>query len=280
MTATKPEVALKLREEVFAQRSNRSGNDEPLRVDRPRSWILLSALGVIAVSLLIFGFVGQLPQKVAATGVLERVGDVTVQSVAEGQVRTLHVVEGENVDVGDPIVDLVGTDGHVNTVASTFSGRIAQLFASPGKVVFVGNDLFAMIRSDVPDSGDLFAYAFLTASDVNKVVPGMVVDVGPLGTSKYGVIVGTVDTVSDSPSSSANVGRLLRNSSLADQFVLTTQFFVARIRLEPDANNPDNPSGVKWTNSNGPPTRLLADTVVSVQIQQGTVRPIDLVFGN
>lgn len=277
MTITKPSPQLDLRAEVFAQRSNRGGNDEPLRVDRPRSWILLCALGVIATSLLVFGFAGELPQKVVAPGVLERVGDVTVQSVAEGQVRTINVSDGDHVAAGDAIVELYGADGALTTVTSPYPGRIAQVFAAEGNVVSVGEDLFAMVRSDVDGSEELFAYVFLHPGDVENVAPGMTIDVGPLGTSQFGVIRGTVEAVNSSPSSTADLGRLLRNSMLAEQFVVDSHPFIARIRLEPDA---DSPSGVKWSNSDGPTTRLVADTVVTGEIHLGSERPIDLVLGN
>jgi multidrug resistance efflux pump len=240
----------------------------------------LTALGVIAVSLLVFGFAGELPQKATSSGVLERVGDVTLQSVAEGQVRKIYVADGDNVAAGAPIVQLYGANGHLTTVRSPWAGRIAQLFTSPGSVVFVGNDLYAMIRSDVTGSGDLFAYAFLSASEVESVAPGMKVDVSPLATSQYGVIRGTVESVASAPSSNADIGRLLRNSSLATHFAVGSQPFVAVIKLQPEPVTSKNPSGVEWSNSDGPPSRLLADTVVSLAIHQGSKHPIDLVFGN
>lgn len=276
MTITKPSPRLELRAEVLAQRSSRGGNDEPLRVDRPRSWILLCALGVIAISLLVFGFVGELPQKVVAPGVLERIGDVTVQSVAEGQVRKINVTEGEQVAAGAAIVELYGANGALTTVTSPYPGRIAQVFTAEGKVISHGDDLFAMVRSDVTGSEQLFAYVFLRSSDVGNVVPGKTVDVSPLGTSKFGVIRGTVEEVNSYPSSTADLGRLLRNSMLADQFVVDSHTFIARIRLEPDAQSP---SGVKWSNSDGPTKLLPADTVVTGEILLGSKRPIDLVLG-
>lgn len=276
MTLAKPGPQLDLRAEVLVQRSNRSGNDEPLRVDRPRSWILLCALGVIATSLLVFGFAGELPQKVTAPGVLERTGDVTVQSVAQGQMRTIHVADGDRVAVGDPIVELYRADGTFTTVTSPYPGRIAKVFAAPGNVISAGDDLFAMVRSDVAESEQLFAYVFLHSSEVGSVVPGMTVDVGPLGTSRFGVLRGTVEAVNSSPSSTADVGRLLMNSLLAEQFVVDSHPFIARIRLEQDA---DSPSGVRWSNSDGPATGLVADTVVTGEIHLGSKRPIDLVLG-
>lgn len=276
MTTTKPSPRLELRAEVFAQRSNRGGNDEPLRVDRPRSWILLCALGVIAVSLLVFGFAGELPQKVVTRGVLERIGDVTVQSVAEGQVRKIIVSEEDQVAAGAPIVELYGANGAVTIVTSPYPGRIAQMFTAEGKVISHGDNLFAMVRSDVTGSEQLFAYVFLQSRDVGNVVPGKTIDVSPLGTSKFGVIRGTVEEVHSYPSSTSDLGRLLRNPLLAEQFVLDSHSFVARVRLEPDAHSP---SGVKWSNSDGPTTLLPADTVVSGEILLGSKRPIDLVLG-
>ncbi len=276
MTNTKAEPPVALRAEVFARRTVRSGNDDPLRVDRPRTWIVLSALGVIAVTLLVFGFAGKLPQKLEAVGIVERGGnDATIQSITQGQVRSILVTPGDEIAENDPILELSDADGARFTIVSPFAGRVAELFIAPGNIVFVGDDVFAMARSDVASDG-LLAYAFLDAEDVGSVVPGMSVDVIPLALRQFGVIRGEVVSVNSTPSSETDIGRLLRNDGLADQFTRDADPFVAQIRLEADASNA---SGVRWSNGSGPSFLLAADTPVTLEIHQGTIRPIDLMFG-
>jgi multidrug resistance efflux pump len=274
MTSTQPAPPLKLRDEAFADRAERGENDEPLRVDRPRAWIALCALAVLALALLVFGFAGKLPQKLAAPAVIERTGErATVQSIAQGQVRGVAVAVGDEVAAGAPILDLYDAEGQRTTVRASFAGSITQMFVAPGNVVLVGSDLFAMHAAA---AGGLVAYAFLDAADVGSVAPGMRVDVLPLSTQQFGAIRGRLLSIESSPSAPAAVGRLLRDGTLADQFTRGADPFVARIALEPD---PATASGVRWSKGDGPPFALTSDTPATAEIHQGTRRPVDLVLG-
>lgn len=274
MTTTQADAPLKLRDEAFANRSRRGENDEPLRVDRPRAWIALSALGLLAVALLVFGFAGKLPQKLTANAVIERSGDrATVQSITQGQIRNLSVAVGDTVAAGAPVLDLYDAEGHPTTVRAAFAGTITQVFVTPGNVVQVGSDLFALHANE---KAALLAYAFLDAGDVGSVAPGMLVDVLPVSMEQHGAIRGRLLSVDTSPSARAAVGRLLRDESLADDFSRGGAPFVARIALETDRSTK---SGLRWSKGEGPPFLLTSDTPASAEIQQGTKRPIDLVLG-
>jgi multidrug resistance efflux pump len=267
---------LKLRDEAVAHQRGRTEADEPLKVDHPRAWIALAAMGVLVAALAVFGFTGKLPQKLEATGVIEQAGGgVTVQSVHEGQVQRVVVGPGDRIERGAPIAELRKADGSLTVVRTPFPGHVLKLFTGPGKVIRVGSDLFTMERSDVGASA-LVAYAFLKADDVGSVAPGMRVDVILLSAPSFGAVRGRLVSVESAPSPAADIANLVSDDALADQFTRDGDPFVARIALEPDKRNR---SGVRWAKGNGPPFALTPDTPMTAEIRQGEEHPIDLVFG-
>jgi multidrug resistance efflux pump len=245
-------------------------------VDRPRAWIVLTALAVAVIALAVFGFTGKLPQTLEAGGVIEYAnGGVTVQSIHEGQVQQVSIAVGDQVAAGAPVAELRDTEGRLTVVRTPFPGRVLELFIGPGKVVRVGSDLFAMERSDVESEG-LVAYAFLNAEDVAAVEPGMPVDVVPLSAQAFGVVRGRLISVNSDPSTASDLVDLVSDDELAKTFTRGGAPFLARIALQPDTSNK---SGVRWSKGRGPPFQLTPDTPATAEIRQGEKRPVELVFG-
>lgn len=75
-----------------------------MQVTNTRSWIALSGLGLLLISVVVWGFVGTVPTKVMASGVLIRPGGVfDIYSPGTGQVAQLTVKEGDTIAVGQVI---------------------------------------------------------------------------------------------------------------------------------------------------------------------------------
>lgn len=78
--------------------------DLVMQVTSPRSWIALAGLGLALASAVVWGFVGTVPTKVLASGVLIRPGGVfDVYAQGTGQVAELVVAEGDMVAVGQVV---------------------------------------------------------------------------------------------------------------------------------------------------------------------------------
>jgi HlyD family secretion protein len=79
--------------------------DVVMEITPPRAWIALSAVGVLLVTVTVWGIFGSIPEKVTAQGILLRRGGVTdVPAPASGQVAEIAVVEGQEVAQGDLLV--------------------------------------------------------------------------------------------------------------------------------------------------------------------------------
>lgn len=78
--------------------------DLVMQVTNPRSWIALAGLGLLLTAAVVWGFVGSVPTKVMASGVLIRPGGVfDVYAQGSGQVAELIVTEGDTVTVGQVV---------------------------------------------------------------------------------------------------------------------------------------------------------------------------------
>jgi HlyD family secretion protein len=75
-----------------------------MQVTNTRSWVALGGLGLLLTAAVVWGFVGTVPTKVTASGVLIRPGGVfDVYAPGTGQVSELTVKEGDTVKVGQVI---------------------------------------------------------------------------------------------------------------------------------------------------------------------------------
>lgn len=85
--------------------------DLVMEVTPPRAWIALSAVGVLLVTVTLWGIFGSIPEKVAAQGILLRRGGINdVPAPAAGQVAEIAVTEGEEVKAGDVLVRIAQPD--------------------------------------------------------------------------------------------------------------------------------------------------------------------------
>ena len=81
--------------------SNPEKLDQPLRLLRPRQWLLLFSLGGFCLSILTWSVLGRLPVRISGRGVLIRQDSLkVVQSESSGRLQDLAVEVGDCVDAG------------------------------------------------------------------------------------------------------------------------------------------------------------------------------------
>jgi HlyD family secretion protein len=142
----KPEKKEIFRKVALERLSSPEQLDLMMEVTNPRSWIALSGLALLLTVAVIWGFLGSVPTKVQAQGVLIRPGGVfDVYSQGTGQVGQMLVKEGEAVRVGQ-VVARVQQPGLEREIDST-RARLADLRSQHRELsTFTSRDL--SLRTD------------------------------------------------------------------------------------------------------------------------------------
>ncbi|MBS0537652.1 MAG: NHLP bacteriocin system secretion protein [Proteobacteria bacterium] len=161
-----------------------------------------------------------------------------------------------------------------SSVVSSESGVVREIRIARGDVVQAGA---VMATVGQPTQEKIEVFALLRGEMRKRVAPGMTVQVVPDGARKeeYGAMRGTVVSVSESDVSADHVDQVLRNRELTKVLVGSEAPLQARIALVPTQ---ETPSGFAWWNGSGPPHKVTAGTVVTVEIVVERARPIALVI--
>lgn len=158
-------------------------------------------------------------------------------------------------------------------VISPFSGRIVEVAIEAGDVVGAGSRLMTLESEDAP----IAAMIYIPATEGKKVQPGMEVYVSPstVRSEEYGFMVGVVENASAYPVTPEGLRRVLRNEQLIRDLTGDSAPIEIRVRLIED---PETPSGFKWSSSEGPPNRVYSGTICTGNVTVETRRPISYVL--
>jgi HlyD family secretion protein len=120
--------------------------------------------------------------------------------------------------------------------------------------------------------------ALLKGSTRKRAAPGMEAHIVPDSIKKeeYGSMKGSVTSVSDEDVSFEHVDQIVHNEQLTKNlFGGESAALLAYVKLEPTT---DNPSGFEWWSGRGPPYKITAGSVATVDIIVERVRPITLII--
>jgi HlyD family secretion protein len=158
-------------------------------------------------------------------------------------------------------------------IVSAYPGRVLEVTAMPGDLVNAGSRVITLESFEEP----IEAVIFIPAADGKKVQSGMDVLISPstVRAEEYGFIIGKVRDVSDYPMTSEGLLRILRNPRLVEELTGTS----APIEVSTDLiEDPDTPSGFRWSSSQGPPNRVYSGTLCSASVTVDKRRPISYVI--
>ena len=93
--------------------------------------------------------------------------------------------------------------------------------------------------------------------------------------AEYGSMKGRIFRISAQDVSDEDVDRILHNRELTKSLFNGQQALFARIEL---TATKDNPSGFEWWSGKGPPYKISAGTLATVDVVVERVRPITLVI--
>jgi HlyD family secretion protein len=161
-----------------------------------------------------------------------------------------------------------------SSVRSPISGVIHEIRLGRGDVAAAG-DVIATVGQD---QRSFFQVMVLLRGKTRKrAAPGMEANIVPDSIKKeeYGSMRGRVTVVSDEDVSVEHVDQIVHNDQLTKNLFGGEPALLAYVELFPTK---DNPSGFEWWSGTGPPYKITAGSVATVDILVERVRPITLVI--
>jgi HlyD family secretion protein len=158
-------------------------------------------------------------------------------------------------------------------VISPIEGRVVEVKISTGSVLAVGT---AVVEIE-SEGNTLEAVIYIPADQGKRIKPGMQVQLEPstVKREEFGMMLGTVETVSDFPMTPQGMTAVLHNETLVTHFSHDGAPYAAKVVL---AQDEATSTGYRWAVGNGPNLRLTSGTLTRAEITTRHQRPLDLVI--
>ncbi len=179
------------------------------------------------------------------------------------------------IDLKKSDVDRLRVEMEVgSSVRSPISGILREVRLGRGDVAGAGS----VVATVGPDQQSYFqVMALLRGKTRKRAAPGMEAAIVPdtIKKEEYGSMKGVVTAVSDEDVSIEHVNQIVHNDQLTKSLFGGEPALLAYVELVPSK---DNPSGFEWWSGKGPPYKITAGSVATVDIIVERVRPITLVI--
>jgi HlyD family secretion protein len=160
-----------------------------------------------------------------------------------------------------------------NRVRAHGAGRVLERGVDVGDLVTPQTRVLSLEPLDLP----LLAILYVPAGEGKSISKGYEVRLSPSTVRKeeYGVLLGSVRSVSSYPATPEGMLRTLRNQVLVNELAAkgTPLEVVAEL-----ATNPNNVSGYQWSSPSGPPVGIFGGTICTASIVTELRRPISYVI--
>ncbi|MFF8594709.1 HlyD family efflux transporter periplasmic adaptor subunit [Streptomyces sp. NPDC015220] len=264
---------MQFRQQALAKLQSPEELDLPVRLARPRGWLVLSVTLVAMAAATVWAVTGSVASTVTAQAVLTHgQGSYVLQSPVAGQVTAVLAEEGERLPAGAPVLK-VRTPRGESVVRTVAAGRVTTLAASLGQIVSTGADV-AAVEKVAHTTDPLYATVYVPAQNAAAVPVGAAVDlsVASAPAQRYGVLRGRVKSVDHAPQSAQRIAAFLGDTRLGEQFTRDGRPVAVLVRLDASAATR---SGYRWSSADGPPFRLDSMTSASASIRLAGRRPLD-----
>lgn len=247
--------------------------DHTLKITSPRSWLLLTAFGLVIGAILVWGFTGKIPETIAAHGLVIRDGGLNpIVCLQTGLLERMLIEPGDQIRIGTPVAIIRNTHGKQQIVYSSMGGKIIELLVSEGGMIQAGSAIAITEHQNRP----LEAIIFVPQENSKFVKKEMSVALQLSNVRKedYGVLKGRVNDVGEYPISSTGLKALLNTDSLEGNFLQQGPLVMVNVELDVDESTI---SRYKWSTKQGPPFEISSGTEISIaQIELQSQRPIEL----
>lgn len=158
-------------------------------------------------------------------------------------------------------------------IVSPYDGRVLEIVVDRGDVVASGSPVLTMEVI----AEELMAVLFVPAELGKRIEAGMEARVSPstVKREEHGFLQGEVTWVSEFPSTSRGMVRLLANEALVTRLMEQGPPIQVDVVLRRD---PSTPTGFAWSSSRGPDLEISSGTLASGSVIVEQSRPVDLVI--
>ena len=95
------------REQALSRLASPERLNELVKITSPKSWLAISAVYVLIIVAIVWGFTGEIPKKVSGMGILIQSGGIVdITSIAQGRLKQFSLKEGDLIKKGDIIATI------------------------------------------------------------------------------------------------------------------------------------------------------------------------------
>ena len=158
-------------------------------------------------------------------------------------------------------------------ILSPYRGNVLEIMAKPGQLLTPNTPILSLQAAHKIVEARLF----LSPIQGKLVEPFMSVAISPVSVKKeeFGFVLGTVSSVSDFPSTTQGMLKILENQALVAEFSRSGPPIEVTAALELSSSTV---SGFRWSTRKGPPMRISSGTLCDAAITITNQRPIALVL--
>lgn len=287
--------------------------DTLLPITTPINWMALIAIGILLFSVVLWSIFGAFTVKVDGMGmIMDSAGVVNVSHISDGKIKQIYVHSGSKIKKGDLIArmeqpvqdadtrmaqynialsqsdrdamsrasehDAKKTQELVNEyIYSDYYGIVDEVMIEPGSIINVGTPICSIRRTQNRD--ELSGVLYIPVEQGKRVETGMSIQLAPNGvdTSQSGWLLGVVRSVSQYPTSTTAMSKVLGNEQLVQYILNNERGAVMEVKFDL-VKDENSESGYLWTSFVGQHKPITAGSFCTGSIIIDRVPPIEKVF--
>jgi len=195
--------------------------DEIIETTKSHGWWALWAISTAVVVALIWSFVAKIPIQAKATGVIPSLYYSTaITSPAEGKL-SINIQSNRNVSKGDTLAIVQPYDGSpAITINAPETGQVSEIYEGQGESLEIGTNIAQLVSPPNLAKG-VQVVTFLPASSALKFSEGKIakVTVTNVATSESTVVDATIILIANTPSSLASMETISGDASTSQQWL-------------------------------------------------------------
>lgn len=287
--------------------------DTLLPITTPINWMALIAIGILLFSVVLWSIFGAFTVKVDGMGmIMDSAGVVNVSHISDGKIKQIYVHSGSKIKKGDLIArmeqpvqdadtrmaqynialsqsdrdamsrasehDAKKTQELVNEyIYSDYDGIVDEVMIEPGSIINVGTPICSIRRTQNRD--ELTGVLYIPVEQGKRVETGMSIQLAPNGVdaSQSGWLLGVVRSVSQYPTSTTAMSKVLGNEQLVQYILNNERGAVMEVKFDL-VKDENSESGYLWTSFVGQHKPITAGSFCTGSIIIDRVPPIEKVF--
>lgn len=289
--------------------------DALLPITTPLSWMALSAVILLLLSIILWSVFGSLTEKADGMGmIMDSAGIVNISHARGGKVTDVYIHKGSHVSAGEVIAHVKHLEQSADTqiarhspelaenkremtekvyqadskeyqetvieeIKSDYSGIVDRVFIRNGNIISSGTPVCTVRLTERRD--DLTGVLYISVEKGKRVKPGQTVQLAPNGVdvALSGSLIGVVRSVSEYPVSLQDVEHTLGNPQLAQMIMNAGDGGIVEIIFDL-VKDKNSESGYLWSTFIGEHKEISAGSFCTGSVIIERRPPIEKVFYN